>query len=267
MLKLYHGLTSVCSVKVRIGLAEIGLEYESHVLDLPKGDQHHPDYLKINPDAVVPTLIDDGLVLYESSLILEYLDREYNDGNLMPDGKAEEAGARLWLLRCLSVHDAVNSLSFSTAHRDRTLASKTPDQIGAMLANMPDPVKRMKRKDLLDNGLASIFVQQALLNLDRIFSDMNSTLSSNAWMSGTDFGITDIALVSYIDRLQKLGFEGLWMEDQPGIGDWLDKMQSRPSFTAEVTEKIDPSVLEKMKFEGSQHWPELERQWSKLTSQ
>ncbi|MEM7464146.1 MAG: glutathione S-transferase family protein, partial [Pseudomonadota bacterium] len=164
MLILYHGLTSVCSVKVRIGLAEIGLEYESHVLDLPKGDQHHPDYLKINPDAVVPTLVDDGLVLYESSLILEYLDREYNDGNLMPAGKAAEAGARLWLLRCLSVHDAVNSLSFSTAHRDRTLASKTAEEIAAMLANMPDPVKRMKRKDLLDNGLASVFVQQALLN-------------------------------------------------------------------------------------------------------
>ena len=71
MLLLYHGITSVCSVKVRVGLAEMGLAYDERVLDLQAGDQNDPAYLKLNRDAVVPTLVDDGLVVVESSLILE----------------------------------------------------------------------------------------------------------------------------------------------------------------------------------------------------
>ena len=128
MLKLYHGATSVCSQKVRVALAEIDLDYESELLDLQKGDQFAPDYMRLNPDAVVPTLVDGSLVLVESSLIAEYLDTTYNSSRLMPEDPALEARTRHWLLRCLAVHDAINTLTFSTANRDKILASKTPDE-------------------------------------------------------------------------------------------------------------------------------------------
>jgi len=51
MLTLYHGANSVCSVKVRIVLAEKGLEWNSRHIDLPKGEHLGEDYLKINPRA------------------------------------------------------------------------------------------------------------------------------------------------------------------------------------------------------------------------
>lgn len=260
-MKLYHGITSVCSVKVRICLAEIGLDYESIVIDLPKGEQFNPEYLKINPDAVVPTLIDRDLVVFESSLILEYLDREYNDSQLMPKGRVAEVNARHWLLRCLAVHDAINTLSFSTAYRDRTLSTKTPEEIASSLASMPDPVKRMKRKNLLDDGLASVFVQQALRNLHSIFDDMTAILVETEWLSGKEFGIVDIALVSYIDRVQRLGFEGIWTSSRPEIGNWLTTMQARPSYEIEVLDKIDADAAAKQRQDGSKYWPELERLW------
>ncbi len=259
-MKLYHGITSVCSIKVRIGLAEIGLDYESIVLDLPNGDQHNPDYLKLNPAGVVPTLVDEDLVLFESSLIIEYLDREYNDSQLMPKGRAAEYAARHWLLRTLAAHNAINSLSFSTAYRDRTLTSKTPDDIAAMLANMPDPAKRMKRKDLLENGLSSVHVEQALKSLRGIFADMAGALSEGDWISGPAFGIADIALVSYIDRIERLGFEGLWATTEP-VGLWLAAMQARPSYQTEVSGKIDPEAAGKQREAGKTFWTELERQW------
>jgi len=261
MLKLYHGITSVCSIKVRIGLAEIGLDYESVVLDLPKGDQHDPEYLKLNADGVVPTLVDGDLVLVESSLILEYLDREYNHSRLMPKGRAAEYVARHWLLRCLAIHGAINTLTFSTAMRDRTLASKTPQEINAMLAKMPDPTMRSKRKDLLDHGLASGYIQPALKQLRRTFADVGQALRQSDWVTGPDFGIADIALVSYIDRLERLGFEGLWTLSEPRIGDWLAAMQGRPSYASEVRNKIDANAAAKMRAGGQKHWQELASQW------
>ena len=56
MLTLYHGANSVCSIKARIVLAEKQLEWEGRHVDLPKGEQFHPDYLQINTRSIVPVL-------------------------------------------------------------------------------------------------------------------------------------------------------------------------------------------------------------------
>lgn len=266
-MKLYHGITSVCSVKVRIGLAEIGLDYDEQVLDLQKGDQFAPDYLTINPNGVVPTLVDDNLVMGESSLILEYLDREHNDGRLMPKGRAAEVAARQWLLRTLSIHDAINSLTFSTAQRDRILANKSPEEITASLTKMPDLVKRMKRKDLLENGLDSVHVKQALTTLSRCFADMGAALKRSKWISGSDFGIADIAVVSYIDRLERLGFGGMLAEPYPDVSEWLQAMQDRASYQTEVVSRIDPMAAKTMLSSGADFWQSIRIKWQESRTQ
>jgi glutathione S-transferase len=85
MLYLYHGTTSVCAIKVRLTIAEKALPWEGEVLWLQRGDQYRPDYLKLNPNAVVPTLVHDGKVIIESTLIMEYLDENFPDIPLAVD--------------------------------------------------------------------------------------------------------------------------------------------------------------------------------------
>jgi len=261
MLKLYNSPVSVCSVKVRFGLAEIGLEYEQVLINLSKGEQYTPEYLALNPDGVVPTLVDGDLVIAESSLILEYLDRYYNHEKLVPKGKAAATTTRHWLVRTLAIHAAINTLTFSTAGRDQTLASKTQSEIEAALAKMPDPVARLKRLDLLENGLSSPYVSQALGQLRRVFADMDRALTLHHWVSGEEIGMTDIALLSYVDRLQRLGFEGLWADQTPRISDWLARMQSRPSYAEAVTSQIDAQSALKTRQSGETYWPALKELW------
>ena len=67
MLKLYNAWAKVCTVKVRLGLAEKGIEWEDIVLVLPKAEQFESAYLKLNSNSVVPTLVHDDLVITESS--------------------------------------------------------------------------------------------------------------------------------------------------------------------------------------------------------
>ena len=86
MLKLYNAPHSTCSQKVRICLHEKGLPFEDIRLDLGKAkDQLKPEYLKLNPNGVVPTLVDDGNVIIDSSVICEYLDEKYPAPKLTPD--------------------------------------------------------------------------------------------------------------------------------------------------------------------------------------
>ena len=84
MIDLYHHGMSVCAAKVRFALGEKKIAWESHYVDIHKGDQFAPDYLKLNPKAVVPTLVHDGHVVVESTVINEYIDEVFPDVPLKP---------------------------------------------------------------------------------------------------------------------------------------------------------------------------------------
>jgi glutathione S-transferase len=79
-LVLYHAPHSTCSQKVRLVLHEKGLPFEDIRIDLSKKEQLRSEYLAINPNGVVPTLVDDGTPIIESSVICEYLDEKYHAG-------------------------------------------------------------------------------------------------------------------------------------------------------------------------------------------
>ena len=100
-IELYHGLPSTCSKKVRLVLYEKGLPFKSHLMDLRKFEQHAPDYLKLNPGGVVPTLVHDGAVIIESSVIMEYLEDAFPAVPLRARDAQGRARMRLWL-RCIA---------------------------------------------------------------------------------------------------------------------------------------------------------------------
>jgi glutathione S-transferase len=71
MIARYHNDMSVCVQKVRMTLAEQQLEWQSHPLDLRTGDQQKSEYQILNPNAVVPTLVDDGAVIIQLTVLCE----------------------------------------------------------------------------------------------------------------------------------------------------------------------------------------------------
>jgi len=262
MLTLYHAPTSVCSQKVRVGLSLMRLRYESRMLNLQAGDQFDPAYLRLNPDAVVPTLVDNGLVVVESSLILAYLDRAHHGAQLMPKETKARVRAEHWLLRCLSIHAAINTLSFSTAMRKKILAEQSRAEIDDLAAKFPDPILGLKRKDLILNGLSSPYVGQALVYLRRMLADMQDQLAERPWLAGTTPGIADVALVAYVDRLDRLGFGGLWETEFARVGPWLDTWKVIPAYAEGIAAHVPPGSAEPMRAGGRAHWPELEARWN-----
>lgn len=123
MLELYHNDMSVCAQKVRFALAEKKLAWEGHHLNLRAGDQQEPEYLKLNPNAVVPTLVDDGNIIIESTVICEYLDDAYPEPKLKPVNAVGRARMRLWTKQLdEGVHAATSVVSSAIAFRYQKLA-------------------------------------------------------------------------------------------------------------------------------------------------
>ena len=98
MMKLYDFLPCPFGQKVRIILAEKGLSYELVEVDLTQGEQRRPDFLRLNPFARVPVLVDEETVVYDSTIIAEYLEDEYPEPPLLPaiGASALRARARIW---------------------------------------------------------------------------------------------------------------------------------------------------------------------------
>ncbi|NNE86721.1 MAG: glutathione S-transferase family protein [Silicimonas sp.] len=262
MLKLYNAGTSVCSVKARIGLAEKGLAWEDELLVLPNGDQYKPAYLKLNPNGVVPTLVDGDTVVIESSVILQYIDAFFDGPQLMPQGKALQAETLVWLLRCVEIHQAINTMSFATANRERILNSKSPAEIDALIAAMPNPRLAAKRRDLIENGSDSAHLEADFYVLKRVFDDMNTALSTREWMNGDSFGMTDIALLAYIDRLDRIAMSGMWESRTPRIGAWLDAGRARPSYSRALDSYVSSQEHAKSRSVGERFWPDIGARWS-----
>jgi maleylacetoacetate isomerase len=95
-MKLYNYFRSSASFRVRIALNLKGLPYEYAVVHLTKegGQQHRPEFLAVNPDALIPVLDDDGHVLTQSLAIIEYLDETHPQPPLLPAAPLERAYVR-----------------------------------------------------------------------------------------------------------------------------------------------------------------------------
>jgi len=98
MLKLYTFYLSTNGRKVHMALEEAKAAYEISPVNLMKGEQKSPEYLKLNPNGKVPTIVDDGLVMWESIAILLYLAEKFPAANLLPAAAAERARAFQWLV-------------------------------------------------------------------------------------------------------------------------------------------------------------------------
>lgn len=97
-MQLYGYFRSGNTRKVRLCLAELDVDYQMVAVDLANGGQRSPEYLRVNPNGVVPTLVDGDLVLWESSAILLYLAEKYPHGSLLPQTLAERARTYKWLV-------------------------------------------------------------------------------------------------------------------------------------------------------------------------
>src|SRR5215470_15008618 len=95
MIRLYDYPDCPFSQKVRVVLAEKELEFERVHVDLRKGEQKSAEFLKLNPYGKVPVLIDDDVVVYDSTVINEYLEDEYPSVALMPEDSAGRSRVRL----------------------------------------------------------------------------------------------------------------------------------------------------------------------------
>ncbi len=251
MLELYHNDMSTCSQKVRFALAEKELQWTGHHLSLRARDQQKPEYVKLNPNAVVPTLVDNGKVVIESTIINEYLDDAYPEHPLRPADPQACARMRLWTKQLdEGVHTATSVLSNGIAFRHQKLALPR-DELEALINNVPDPAKRERIREDIMKGVDSRHFAGAVKRFDKLLEDFETALANGPWLAGIEFSLADIAYAPYMVRLEHLQLGMLW-DKRPHVAAWSARLKEQRGFKSAITDWPNPSYLTLMEEKGTE---------------
>jgi glutathione S-transferase len=201
MIKLYTFPPSTNSRKVRIALLEKGLEFERINVDLSKREQKNPEYLKIHPFGQIPALDDEGFIIYDSTVINEYLEDEYPYPSLMPSDSEGRARARL-------MED------FRDTHFNPYFVHIIQEM------RKPDGERDSQR---IDNAKAEII---------KCFDRIEAELGGKEYLAGP-FSLADVAFMSNIELLDRFGIPVA--ADKYNSAAWIARLKARPSFASSAT--------------------------------
>ena len=266
MIELYHHGSSVCSAKVRFVLMEKGLAWTGHYLDILAGEHFQPEYLKLNPNAVVPTLIHDGEVLIKSTIICEYLDDHFSERPVKPKSALDRARMRLWTKAVDEhIHPACKYITYASCHRHiiRRLPPEKFNQymagpaIGAETRVAGDPNWVESKRAIVQMGLEAPGVASKFRMYHEYLSKMDDALQQHEWLIGDVFSLADISLAPYVNRLDMLGMSEMWTGSLPHVTSWFQRIKERATFKPCFLDYCPPDLARELKVNGSQSWPEV----------
>ncbi len=208
MIKLYDFLPCPFGQKVRIVLAEKSLTYDLIEVNLLKGEQRRPEFLRLNPFGKVPVLIDEDTTIYELTIINEYLDDEYPDPPLLPAVGASSLRARARLFEELAD------------------SSFTP-QVGQLMAELAKP----------ESERDPTRVQRFRQAVERLLDYLNHELDARQFLA-TEFSVADIGFAPRLAVLSRLGIEA--GSGRPNVDGWIRRLLERPSIQSLQGVSVDP---------------------------
>ena len=240
-LELYHYWDSVCSFKVRLCLAEKKLPWIDRHVDLLQFEQVQPDYLKINPNGVVPSLVHDGVAIIESSVINEYLDEVFPDAPLRPRDPVERARMRVWVkYEDDVVHPAVRPGTFQLMLK-AVVAKMTATELDVFLSKYPKPEIAKDWANAATSPVDESELKKMKGKLASALLRMEEALADHPWLASEQFSLADIAIAPMVDRMEYLAMAGLW-GGFPRVSDWIERVKARDSYAAAA-----PPVAKRMR--------------------
>lgn len=256
MIDLYHHGSSVCAAKVRFALAEKGIPWNGRYIDILKGDQFDLAYMALNGKAVVPTLVHDGKVIIESTVICEYLDDAFSNRPLRPSSAYDRARMRLWTKAVdEEIHPACAKITFACCHRHIVLRLGLAGLKQFLDSTPPQSVTphwHERKKQIVQLGFDAPEIGKPFLLYDRYLQKMEETLADSPWLAGDTFSLADVGLAPYLNRLDMLGMLSQWTRFRPRVANWFDRIKARPSFAPSFLEWCPPDLTADLATYGRQ---------------
>lgn len=180
--------------KVALMLEELELPFELFAVDTYKGEQHTPEYLKINPNGKVPAIVEDGVVVFDSHAILLHLGAKH--GKFVPPSPSQHAAMLSWLLFIAS---GLSPFSGQAVH---------------FLHHAPESLPYARNRYLKE--------------IERHYRVLDARLAASKFLAGDTYSIADMALWGWANFAGYIfGEQGL--ADYPNVKRLVEEISARPA--------------------------------------
>jgi glutathione S-transferase len=200
MLRIWGRTNSVNVKKAMWCVQELGLQYERIDAGMQFGVVNTPEYRKMNPTGLVPTIDDDGFVLWESHSIVRYLCAKHSAGNLWPTDLRARADAERWMDWAFSFQGAMRNVFWGLI--------RTP------------PEKRDAKA-----------IAEGCKKSAELAGILDKVLATRPYVAGAAFTMGDIPIGCEVQRWMRVPIERPAL---PGLQAWFDRLLSRAPFRQHV---------------------------------
>jgi len=229
-LKLYNFPQSTCSQKVRLTLWEKGVEFIDRPVDSKKREHLSDWYLKLNPNGVVPTLVHDGAVVIDSSVIMEYLEEVFPENPLVPNDPVERAHMRKWMRYFEEVPTPAIRVPSFNRYLSKRFDKLTQAEFDKFVDNHPirkQFYKKMSKEQGFDERETDSAIDRLRQTVDRMEKGLQE--SGGPWLMGEHLTLADYCILPTMDRMRDLGLEEIW-SGHTRVSAWLDQISKRPAY-------------------------------------
>ena len=224
---LYHNDKSTCSQKVRLCLAELGLEWRDRHIDLMAQENLGAEYLAINPNGVVPALTHNGGVVIESTVMCEYLCEVFDDPeNLLPATALGRAEVRAWLRYIDEVPSMAVRVPTFEIIKTRFEAMSAEEYADFAERN---PLRRDFFERLGQHGFSERDRTSTDKQLSQTVARMERAIAKGGWIAGGAYSLADICAVPVFQRLEDIG-QSQYRSNSSSVTDWFERIKSREAY-------------------------------------
>ncbi|MCW8833009.1 MAG: glutathione S-transferase family protein [Colwellia sp.] len=208
-MKLYAIVGSPNSRKVLAVINHLGLEVDTEYLDLFAGDTRKPAFNTLNPNSMVPTLVDGDLTLWESNAIIQYLADKSEDNHLFPHDFAIRADIVRW--QC-----------WELAHFNQAFGTLAFEAIA--------------KPNFMDVQGDQAIIEWSKAQLTRFASVLNMHLQDRSYMVGDSITLADYSIIHVEFFKEQVPFD--WSM-YPHLNDYFDRMRQSPSWLATAPKSLE----------------------------
>lgn len=260
MLELYHHGSSACAAKTRFALEEKRLDWRGHVVDIFRGEQFRPEFLALNPKAVVPVLVHDGFVIAESTVICEYVEDAFPEHPIFPTDARGRAEVRLWTKAVdEELHPACSAITYVVSHRHTIIRNGVGNFEDFLRQGSTEGAAARKAKwEWIQHGIDAPGAADKIRLYDAYLHKMEQALRDSQWLVQDRFSMADVAMAPYVNRIAALSMRGLWANGRlPRVESWFERVVARPAFDPALVKWMPAELAAEMRENGIRSWPRI----------
>jgi GSH-dependent disulfide-bond oxidoreductase len=229
---LYHWEPNANSGKPMLTLAEKGVEYQSHYLDLLQFDQHQPEYLAVNPDGTIPAMVHGKRVLTESTPMMEYVDDAFPGPPLKPSDPKARWRMRWWMRYFDAYFGPSLSMIGWSIFVGPAARKRPPEELRAAIARIPLESRRIAWRKAIFNEFSAEELAESKRRVLFSTEVLERHLARHEWIAGDSFSLGDINGFNLGYALPLSQPDHCNDAKTPHIMEWLRRIYERPATRA-----------------------------------